>query len=200
MSINIYKQLEKIVLPTLVSFKEDLTKLDKETISKNKGTRFLYAYRANGTNILLLDKKRFINSSKEGVEKALRDSFDILKGHNKTYLYFNGETLTQVDYETFCSIYGLFAKEVRVYNEHIANLNIDLIALDLYCIMRDFKKSWKQLIINHGNNPTRKSVLDNFNIRNLKTPQDFRYISNYTDMKDCEEIKQIKQMLLDNLK
>ncbi len=78
MSINIYKQLEKIVLPSLINFKEDLTKYDKETISNNKGTKFLYAFRPNGTNILMLDKKRFINSSKEGVEKALRDSFDIL--------------------------------------------------------------------------------------------------------------------------
>ena len=116
MSINIYKQLEKIVLPSLINFKEDLTKFDKELISSNKNTRFLYAYRANGTNILLLDKKRFINSSKEGVEKALRDSFDILKGHNKTYLYFNGETLVQIDFETLCSIYGSFAKEVRVFS------------------------------------------------------------------------------------
>lgn len=200
MSINIYKQLEKIVLPSMVSFKEDLTKHDKETISKNKGTRFLYAYRETGTNIFLLNKKRFVYSSKEIVEKSLRDSFDILKGFNKKYLYFNGETLVQIDFETLCSIYGSFAKEVRVFSEHIASLNLDLLAIDLYCLMRDFKKSWKQLIINHGNNPTRKSVLDNFNIRNLKTPQDFRYISNYADMKDCDEIKQIKQMLVDNLK
>ena len=200
MSINIYIQLEKSVLPSLINFKEDLTKFDKELISSNKNTRFLYAYRANGTNILLLDKKRFINSSKEGVEKALRDSFDILKGHNKTYLYFNGETLVQIDFETLCSIYGSFAKEVRVYNEHIASLNLDLLVIDLYCLMRDFKKSWKQFIVNHGSNSQRKTIADNFNLAKIKTPQPFNYISNYADMRDCKEIKEIKKMLLDNLK
>ena len=34
----------------------------------------------------------------------------------------------------------------------------------------------------------------------IKTPQPFNYISNYADMRDCKEIKEIKKMLLDNLK
>ena len=198
MSINIYKQLEKTVLPSLINFKEDLTKFDKELISSNKNTRFLYAYRANGTNILLLDKKRFINSSKEGVEKALRDSFDILKGHNKTYLYFNGETLVQIDFETLCSIYGSFAKEVRVYNEHIASLNLDLLAIDLYCLMRDFKTRWRSIAIN-SDVACRRRFRNHFNYEKIKIPKDFKKISGYNKMENSEEFKNIKKQLMENL-
>lgn len=196
---TIYKQLEKIVLPSLVNFKEDLTKYDKETISNNKGTKFLYAFRPNGTNILMLDPRRFIRPSDKSVEKSLKDSFEILKGYNKTYLYFNGESLEQINHETLCSIYGMFAKEVRVYNEHIASLNLDLLAIDLYCLMRDFNKNWKMLLTNSDKGSIRNLIVKNFNIQKIKKPTDFKYYGNYADIKVSNEIKEIKQQLLDNL-
>ncbi|MCT7647522.1 hypothetical protein [Aliarcobacter butzleri] len=198
MSAAIYKQLEKLVLPNLINFKEDLTRFDKEVITRNKGVKFLYAYRDTGTNIVMLDKRRFIKTSKEDLEKSLQNGFDILKGHNKAYLYFNGETINQIDFENLCSIYGMFAKEVRAHNELIANLNLDLIALDLYCLMRDFKTSWRSKAVN-SDVDSRRRFRNHFDINKIKIPAEFKYISNYADLKDSEEIKDIKEQLIANL-
>lgn len=198
MSAAIYKQLEKLVLPNLINFKEDLTRFDKEVITRNKGVRFLYAYRETGTNILLLDKKLYLKDSKDNVEKTLKNNFDILKGLNKAYLYFNGETINQIDFENLCSIYELFAKEVRAYNEHIANLNLDLIALDLYCLMRDFKTSWRSKAVN-SDVASRRRFRNHFDINKIKIPAEFKHISKYADLKDSEEIKDIKEQLIANL-
>lgn len=196
---TIYKQLEKIVLPSLVNFKEDLTKYDKETISNNKGTKFLYAFRPNGTNILMLDPRRFIRPSGKSVEKSLKDSFEILKGYNKTYLYFNGESLEQINHETLCGIYGMFAKEVRAFNEHIAALNIDMLAIDIYCTMTKYQKSWKTVLCESVGSSSMTIIQKNFNVKKLKKPDDFSCSTVYADIKHSKELKDIKQQLLDNL-
>lgn len=196
---TIYKQLEKIVLPSLINFKEDLTKFDKEIICNNKGTRFLYAFRENGTNILMLDPRRFVRPSSESVEKSLRDSFETLKGYNKTYLYFNGDSLEQVSHETLCSVYGVFAKEVRAFNERIAALNIDMLAIDIYCTMTKYQKSWKTVLCESVGNSSMTIIQKNFNVKKLKKPDDFSCYTVYADIKHSRELKDIKQQLLDNL-
>lgn len=146
----------------------------------------------------MLDKRKFIKSSKEELEESLQSGFDILKGYNKVYLYFNGETISEINYETLCSIYGLFAKKVRSHNKLIASLNLDLIALELYCLMRDFKTSWKSKAIN-SNEPSLRRFRNYFNFNKIKIPHDFKYISNYSYIRNSEEIKNIKSQLLENL-
>ena len=200
MSANIYQQLKKVVLPELENFKTDLTVSDKEFLKKYKGN-FLYAYRNNGTNIFTLDVSNFdYTKTIEQLQDRLANCLYSLKGNNKNFLYFDGETLQKIDWEKLHTIFGSFAKEVYGRKEYFDSLQIDLITLDLYCLMRDFKKSWKQFIVNHGSNSQRKTIADNFNLAKIKTPQPFNYISNYADMRDCKEIKEIKKMLLDNLK
>ena len=199
MSANIYQQLEKVVLPGLENFKTDLTVSDKEFLKKYKGN-FLYAYRNNGTNIFTLDVSNFdYTKTIEQLQDRLANCLYSLKGNNKNFLYFDGETIQQIDWEKLHTIFGSFAKEVYRRKEHIDSLQIVLIALDLYCLMRDFKSKWRTLAID-SDVACRRRFRNHFNYEKIKIPKDFRNISSYINLQNCEEIKNIKQQLMENIK
>ena len=199
MSANIYQQLKKVVLPGLENFKTDLTVSDKEFLKKYKGN-FLYAYRNNGTNIFTLDVNTFdYTKTIEQLQDRLANCLYSLKGNNKNFLYFDGETLQKIDWEKLHTIFGSFAKEVYGRKEYFDSLQIDLIALDLYCLMRDFKTRWRSIAIN-SDVPSRRRFRNHFNYEKIKIPKDFKKISGYNKMENSEEFKNIKQQLMENLK
>ena len=93
MSANIYQALKKIVLKELKNFKTDLTVSDREFLKKYNG-KFLYAYRENGTNIFTLDVNTFdYTKTIEQLQDRLANCLYSLKGNNKNFIYFDGETL-----------------------------------------------------------------------------------------------------------
>ncbi len=199
MSANIYQALKKIVLPSLENFKTDLTVSDKEFLKKYKG-KFLYAYRNNGTNIFTLDVNTFdYTKTIEQLQDRLANCLYSLKGNNKNFLYFDGETLQKIDWEKLHTIFGSFAKEVYGRKEYFDSLQIDLITLDLYCLMRDFKTRWRSIAIN-SDVACRRRFRNHFNYEKIKIPKDFKKISGYNKMENSEEIKKIKQQLMENLK
>ena len=198
MSANIYQQLKKVVLPGLENFKTDLTVSDKEFLKKYKGN-FLYAYRNNGTNIFTLDVSNFdYTKTIEQLQDRLANCLYSLKGNNKNFLYFDGETLQKIDWEKLHTIFGSFAKEVYGRKEYFDSLQIDLIALDLYCLMRDFKSKWRTLAID-SDVACRRRFRNHFNYEKIKIPKDFKIISGYKNMENSEEIKNIKKQLMENL-
>ena len=199
MSANIYQQLKKVVLPGLENFKTDLTVSDKEFLKKYKGN-FLYAYRNNGTNIFTLDVSNFdYTKTIEQLQDRLANCLYSLKGNNKNFLYFDGETLQKIDWEKLHTIFGSFAKEVYRRKEYFDSLQIDLIALDLYCLMRDYKTRWRSIAID-SDVACRRRFRNHFNYEKIKIPKDFKKISGYNKMENSEEIKKIKQQLMENLK
>jgi hypothetical protein len=199
MSANIYQALKKIVLPSLENFKTDLTVSDKEFLKKYKG-KFLYAYRNNGTNIFTLDVNTFdYTKTIEQLQDRLANCLYSLKGNNKNFLFFDGETLRKIDWEKLHTIFGSFAKEVYGRKEYFDSLQIDLITLDLYCLMRDFKTRWRSIAIN-SDVACRRRFRNHFNYEKIKIPKDFKKISGYNKMENSEEIKKIKQQLMENLK
>ena len=199
MSANIYQQLKKVVLPGLENFKTDLTVSDKEFLKKYKGN-FLYAYRNNGTNIFTLDVSNFdYTKTIEQLQDRLANCLYSLKGNNKNFLYFDGETLQKIDWEKLHTIFGSFAKEVYGRKEYFDSLQIDLIALDLYCLMRDYRTKWRTLAID-SDVACRRRFRNHFNYEKIKIPKDFKKISGYNKMENSEEIKKIKQQLMENLK
>ena len=198
MSANIYQQLKKVVLPGLENFKTDLTVSDKEFLKKYKGN-FLYAYRNNGTNIFTLDVSNFdYTKTIEQLQDRLANCLYSLKGNNKNFLYFDGETLQKIDWEKLHTIFGSFAKEVYGRKEYFDSLQIDLIALDLYCLMRDFKTRWRSIAIN-SDVACRRRFRNHFNYEKIKIPKDFKKISGYNKMENSEEFRNIKQQLMENL-
>ena len=198
MSANIYQQLKKVVLPELENFKTDLTVSDKEFLKKYKGN-FLYAYRNNGTNIFTLDVSNFdYTKTIEQLQDRLANCLYSLKGNNKNFLYFDGETLQKIDWEKLHTIFGSFAKEVYGRKEYFDSLQIDLIALDLYCLMRDFKTRWRSIAIN-SDVACRRRFRNHFNYEKIKIPKDFKKISGYNKMENSEEFKNIKKQLMENL-
>lgn len=198
MSANIYQQLEKVVLPGLENFKTDLTVSDKEFLKKYKGN-FLYAYRNNGTNIFTLDVSNFdYTKTIEQLQDRLSNCLYSLKGNNKNFLYFDGETLQKIDWEKLHTIFGSFAKEVYGRKEYFDSLQIDLIALDLYCLMRDYRTKWRTLAID-SDVACRRRFRNHFNYEKIKIPKDFKIISGYKNMENSEEIKNIKKQLMENL-
>ena len=198
MSANIYQQLKKVVLPGLENFKTDLTVSDKEFLKKYKGN-FLYAYRNNGTNIFTLDVSNFdYTKTIEQLQDRLANCLYSLKGNNKNFLYFDGETLQKIDWEKLHTIFGSFAKEVYGRKEYFDSLQIDLITLDLYCLMRDFKTRWRSIAIN-SDVVCRRRFRNHFNYEKIKIPKDFKIISGYKNMENSEEIKNIKKQLMENL-
>ena len=198
MSADIYQQLKKIVLPELKDFKTDLTVSDKDFLKKYKG-KFLYAYRLNGTNIFTLDVNNFDYSKTiEQLQDRLANCLYSLKGNNKNFLYFDGETLQKIDWEKLHTIFGSFAKEVYGRKEYFDSLQIDLIALDLYCLMRDYKTRWRSIAID-SDVACRRRFRNHFNYEKIKIPKDFKIISGYKNMENSEEIKNIKKQLMENL-
>lgn len=198
MSANIYQQLKKVVLPGLENFKTDLTVSDKEFLKKYKGN-FLYAYRNNGTNIFTLDVNNFdYTKTIEQLQDRLANCLYSLKGNNKNFLYFDGETLQKIDWEKLHTIFGSFAKEVYGRKEYFDSLQIDLITLDLYCLMRDFKTRWRSIAIN-SDVACRRRFRNHFNYEKIKIPKDFKKISGYNKMENSEEFRNIKQQLMENL-
>ena len=198
MSANIYQQLKKVVLPGLENFKTDLTVSDKEFLKKYKGN-FLYAYRNNGTNIFTLDVSNFdYTKTIEQLQDRLANCLYSLKGNNKNFLYFDGETLQKIDWEKLHTIFGSFAKEVYGRKEYFDSLQIDLIALDLYCLMRDYRTKWRTLAID-SDVACRRRFRNHFNYEKIKIPKDFKIISGYKNMENSEEIKNIKKQLMENL-
>ena len=199
MSANIYQQLKTFVLPVLKNYKTDLTVSDKDFLKKYRG-KFLYAYRENGTNIFTLDVNNFdYTKTIEQLQDKLSNCLYSLKGNNKNFLYFDGETIQQIDWEKLHTIFGSFAKEVYRRKEYFDSLQIDLIALDLYCLMRDFKSKWRTLAID-SDVACRRRFRNHFNYEKIKIPKDFRNISSYINLQNCEEIKNIKQQLMENIK
>ena len=198
MSANIYQQLKKVVLPELENFKTDLTVSDKEFLKKYKGN-FLYAYRNNGTNIFTLDVSNFdYTKTIEQLQDRLANCLYSLKGNNKNFLYFDGINIQEIDWEKLHTIFGSFAKEVYRRKEYFDSLQIDLIALDLYCLMRDFKTRWRSIAIN-SDVACRRRFRNHFNYEKIKIPKDFKKISGYNKMENSEEIKNIKKQLMENL-
>jgi len=198
MSANIYQQLKKVVLPGLENFKTDLTVSDKEFLKKYKGN-FLYAYRNNGTNIFTLDVSNFdYTKTIEQLQDRLANCLYSLKGNNKNFFYFDGETLQKIDWEKLHTIFGSFAKEVYGRKEYFDSLQIDLIALDLYCLMRDFKTRWRSIAID-SDVACRRRFRNHFNYEKIKIPKDFKIISGYKNIENSEELKNIKNQLLRNL-
>ena len=198
MSANIFQALKKIVLPELKNFKTDLTVSDKNFLKKYKG-KFLYAYRENGTNIFTLDVNTFdYTKTIEQLQDRLANCLYSLKGNNKNFLFFDGETLQKVDWEKLHTIFGSFAKEVYRRKEYLDSLDINGIAMDLYCLMRDNKK-WKSTAIN-SDYPAFRRFRNHFDYEKIKIPQDFKKISGYNKIENSEEFKNIKQQLMENVK
>ena len=198
MSANIYQQLKKVVLPGLENFKTDLTVSDKEFLKKYKGN-FLYAYRNNGTNLFALDVNNFdYTKTIEQLQDRLANCLYSLKGNNKNFLYFDGINIQEIDWEKLHIIFGSFAKEVYRRKEYFDSLQIDLIALDLYCLMRDYKTRCRSIAID-SDVACRRRFRNHFNYEKIKIPKDFKIISGYKNIENSEELKNIKNQLLRNL-
>lgn len=198
MSANVYLQLESVVLPVLENFKTDFTVSDKEFLKKYKG-KFLYAYRNSGTNIFALDVNNFdYTKTKEQLQDRLANCLYALKGNNKNFLYSDGTTIQVIDWEKLHIIFGSFAKDVYMRKDFIDSLQIDLLALDLYCLMRDFKTRWRSIAIN-SDVACHRRFRNHFNYEKIKIPKDFKTISGYKNMENSEEIKNIKNQLLENV-
>lgn len=198
MSVITYKQLEQIVLPKLLGFKDDLTIYDKELLKKYKG-KFLYGYRDSGTNIFCLDINNFDYSL------SIRETHDFLHRKlefvcmNKHYLFFNGENFENICLEKVKTVFQTFYDEVFKRKEYLDSLEIDLIATDLYCLMRDYKTRWRSIAIN-SDIPCRRRFRNHFNYEKIKIPKDFKKISGYYNIENSEEFKNIKQQLMENIK
>lgn len=99
--LNTYNKLEKIVLPELKNFYQDLTVCDKNILKKYKG-KFLYGYRNSGTNLFLLDAATFdYKKSMEQLQTHLSNHLHLLKGNNKNFLFFNGEDFEKINWKNF---------------------------------------------------------------------------------------------------
>ncbi len=198
MSISTYQKLEKIVLPELENFKSDLTVSDKELLKKYDG-KFLYSYRNSGTNLFVLDIKRFdYTKTVEQLQTHLLNCLHVLRGNNKNFLFFNGDSLEKIDWENLHTLFGMFAKDVYRRKEFIDALNIDSIALDLYILMRDFKTKWRSIAIK-SDIDTRRRFRNRFDYMKIKIPKDFKFISGYREIDNCQELKNIKTQLMENL-
>jgi hypothetical protein len=196
MSLKTYKELGKIVLPHLLGFKDDLTIYDKELLKNYKG-KFLYGYRDSGTNIFCLDMDNFDYSlSTRETHDFLNRKIDFV-GMNKHYLFFNGESFEEICSDKLKTIFKAFYDDVFKRKEYLDSLQIDRIALDLYCLMRDFKTRWRNIAIN-SDVPSHRRFRNHFNYEKIKIPKDFKKISGYRDIENSEEFKNIKQQLMEN--
>ena len=121
-----YEQLEKIVLPTLGSYKEDLTKHDKRILSEYNG-KFLYGWRKSGTNMIKLadDYKEYFKADYLEIweEKKLLKAYKEeiiwithLDGkepiNNKGMLFFDGSKLKKITRE----------QALTIHKEHIERI------------------------------------------------------------------------------
>jgi hypothetical protein len=166
-----YAKLEKLVLPNLVGFKEDLTVYDKKAL-KNYDGAYLHAYRENGTNLILLDSNS-INYSldKEEIRSNLFDMLTFFKGANKHFHYFNGADIIELDWESLHTIYKNFVIEVMSKKDEIEKLQIDLIALDLFQLMTEFR-NWKQKVKESSSDIFRR-VRNRFDFFEIKKADSF---------------------------
>lgn len=153
--MNAYDLLKKQVLPHLQNFKTDLIKHDRKLLNKYNG-KFLYAYRDSGTNILCLETNSY-NYMKDynWLINMLNDRFTIFKGFNKKFLLFNGKELISLDLESLHIALENHKKEVMRKKELIDELNVKLMALDLFYLMNN-TRSWKKVIEESNDSSIRK--------------------------------------------
>ncbi|AXH16343.1 hypothetical protein CP985_11850 [Malaciobacter mytili LMG 24559] len=165
--MSTYKKLEKIILPQLQNFQEDLTVIDKKTLSTYKG-KFLYGVRPNGTNLLMLDSKRidYKDLPLSKLENLLSSNLCILKYANKKFYYYDGETISEIDFEQLHTIYGMYCKEVYSIHKNLERLNIKKLSYVLWELMSNNRK-WKSEIKSSMNQELRK-IRNNFNFFSIK--------------------------------
>lgn len=188
--MNAYEEIKKIVLPNLRHFKNDLLKHDKKALRNYKG-RFIHSHRESGTNLLLLDISDFCP------EKNLREQLDnsllFLFNNNHTFLYRNGEIIKEVTKPEVEAIAETFWKEELLsYQEKIKQLNIPLIAMDIYYFINREGKLWKSKLKKRWENGEVSAEL-----QRLRNHFDFKVLSLIKN--DMEE-KDISSLLFSNLK
>lgn len=181
-----YEKLEKLILPQLIHYKEDLTVIDKEILANYKG-RFLYGVRKSGTNLLKLEVDRFELFTKTPleIEAKLRSLLSALKYSNTRFYYFNGETIEEITDRQMYVSFSLFAKETLYTKQRIDELGINAIAYSLFVLMVE-KKDWLEYILESKDSELMK-IKKNFNVGKIKTTssiEDLRnqLISNYTSL------------------
>lgn len=121
-----YEQLKKIVLPTLESYKTDLTEHDKKALSNFNG-QFLYGWRKSGTNLIKLinDYKEYFKPEylARKDEKKLMEEFKQeiiwithLDGkepiNNKGFLFYDGIKFKKITRE----------QALIIHKEHIEKI------------------------------------------------------------------------------
>lgn len=168
--LNTYNKLEKIVLPELKNFYQDLTVCDKNILKKYKG-KFLYGYRNSGTNLFLLDAATFdYKKSMEQLQTHLSNHLHLLKGNNKNFLFFNGEDFEKINWEELHVLFGMFAKTVYQRKNKIDSLNIEAIAFDLWNLM-SYDRKWKEKILESSSDSLRR-LRNHFDYHKLKKTND----------------------------
>ena len=128
MEKSLYEQLVKKSLPFLESYKNDLLKWDKKEIENNYPERpFIHFTGSTGTTILTLyfledyPKKDervpylFGTADRWHILKGIKETLDALPGCNRMdlILYFNGKTLTQIDYKKAKVIVNEYQNKMR---------------------------------------------------------------------------------------
>jgi hypothetical protein len=137
---SIYSELETIVMPYLLNFKEDLTRHDKKTLSEYSGP-FIYGYRPTGTNLFKLQPEETVKTyfseqyikhkvnfsrSKERLfdqfRKAMLSEIIWITQENKMFLFFDGNKLIRKTKE---QITLLWERHINKVIERLAALNED---------------------------------------------------------------------------
>lgn len=183
--MNNFTQLKKIVLPNLTGFQDDLLVYDKKAL-KNYNGKFLYAYRNNGTNLLLLDNIKDFDYTKsiDELQNILNKIFTYFKGDNKNFLCCDGKTIVSIDWEKLHTILKGFANNVYNRKKYIDSLNINSIAFDLVHLIAT-KKLWKKMISEDETSATLRGLRAGFDWNRIKKS------NNFEDMK-----KQLLQLVL----
>lgn len=172
-----YEKLEKLILPQLIHYKEDLTVIDKNILSNYKG-RFLYGIRKSGTNLLKLETDSFelFTKTPQEIESKFHSLLTSLKYSNTRFYYFNGETIEEVTHNQMIVSFSLFAKETFYKKQRIDALNIDGIAYSLFTLMFE-KDNWITKVL-ESNDSEMVKIKKNFNIRNIKISPSIEDIKN----------------------
>ena len=111
--MNVYKQLETVVLPKMTDYQTDLIKHDKEWIKANPGVPFLHYSSNTGTHIIPFTKRDDYPAKGVKVpylfgeadrEHMLKEKVEIAKYFNKERYYakwvhyFNGKELLEISH------------------------------------------------------------------------------------------------------
>jgi hypothetical protein len=143
-----YEQIFKIVDPVLVSYRTDLTKHDRNTLTDYKG-RVLYAYRPSGTSLSCPDL--FIEAFKEFLRDGKTDMLNekshiaILDG---SFKYSDTLSAHSVVYNWGEDTRHLYGEKGKMRKSTAQELQSIVKRIDTECsfLMEDIRKKWAHKI------------------------------------------------------